>query len=291
MFEQNLRYDFQMSMEKKPFPVRLPADLHQALKARADESPGVTMNDLVCLGVRNVIEGAELIVVTDSQMTDASSEMVASAIMGDIGALKGTARHFSNLGRQNLSALLYSAAAERIAATDPKDAAKELVHTAHFMERNRPIAIALLRRALQLNPTNEIAKNRLGQFLYFDGSYEEAVSYLAQVKDRDNHAKLFHGLASLHLANAESNRAAGTRARDEIVTALETWAFGSRDPLDRERWLRQVRRLRNFGSDVDQAVDDLVAYANDNSYWDSITEQELQDISGDRPEREDHLSS
>jgi hypothetical protein len=271
-----------VSTERKQFPVRLPSELHESLDKRAKESPGVTMNDLVVLGIRNVLEGAELVITTDSQLTDASTELVASAISGEIGAMKGIARHFSNLGRQNLSALLYAAAAERIALTDARSAAKELVHTANLMERNRIIAIALLRRALQLNATNEIAKNRLGQFLYFEGAYEDAMTYLVQVRDRDNHARLFHGLASLHVADSEGNRSAATRARDEIVTALETWAFGSRDPVERERWIRQVRRLKSFGPDVDQTIDELIAYANDNTYWGTITKSEVMEPDEER---------
>ena len=274
-----------MELDRKPFPVRLPADLHQALKLRAAELPDVTMSDLVVLGVRHVLEGAELTLVTDSAMTDAREELVTSAIGGDIGALKGAARHFGNLGRSNLSALLYWSAAEQIGKTDPKEAAREMIHTAHIMEKRRSIAIALLRRALELSPANEIGKNRLGQFLYFEGDYEGAALLLGQVKERDNHAKYFHGLASLHLAIAQGNAAAVTRSREQIVAALETWAFGGRDAAERDRWIRQVARLRRIGPDMEQTVQELIAYAGDNTYWPPVTEEEIVVAASAEPKR------
>lgn len=264
--------------DRKPFPARLPPELHEALKARAGELPDITMNDLVVLGIRNVLEGAELVVVTDSEMTDARTDLVVAAIGGEVGALKGTAQHFLNLGRSNLGNLLYWMSAELIARTDPKLAAKELIRSADSTPRNaRPIAIALLRAALRHNPSSEVAKNRLGQLLYFEGDYAGAAEHLAPVRDRDNHAKLFHGWASLELASRQGNRAAMTRAREEIVNALEAWAFGDRDPRRRSSWLKQVAKLAAKGPEYRQTVEELVAYANDNTSWDPVSGTEVAD--------------
>jgi hypothetical protein len=264
--------------ERKPFPARLPAELHEALKARAKELPDITMNDLVVLGIRNVLEGAELTVVTDSEMTDARTDLVVSAIGGEVGALKGAAQHFVNLGRANLASLLYWMSAELIARTDPKLAAKELIRSADSTPRHaRPIAIALLRAALQHNSSSEVAKNRLGQLLYFEGDYAGAVEHLASVRDRDNHAKLFHGWVCLELAIEQGNRAAMTRAREEIVNALEAWAFGERDARSRSSWLKQVAKLAAKGPEYRQTVEELVAYANDNTSWTPISETDVAD--------------
>lgn len=268
--------------DRKTFPARLPAELHEALKAKANELPDVTMNDLVILGIRNVLEGSELTVITDSDMTDARMDLVVSAIGGEVGALKGAAQHFVNLGRSNLASLLYWMSAELIARTDDdpkaaaKTAAKELIRSADATPRHsRPIAIALLQAALRHNPSSEVAKNRLGQLLYFEGDYEGAVEHLGPVRDRDNHAKLFHGWACLELALAQGNRAAMTRAREEIVNALEAWAFGDRDPRSRRSWLKQVAKLAAKGSEYRQTVEELVAYANDNTSWSTISDADV----------------
>jgi tetratricopeptide (TPR) repeat protein len=262
--------------DRKPFPVRLPVELHQALKERAESLPDITMNDLVIAGIKNVLEGTELTVVTGSEMTDARLDLAVAAIGGEIGALKGTAQHFLNLGRTNLAFLLYWTAAEAIGRTDPKDASKELARTAVEAKTQRPLEMALLRAALRWNPNNEVAKNRLGQLLYFEQDYEGALEHLAPVTQRDNRAKLFHGWATLHVATSQGNRAGITRGREEIVSALETWAFGERDARQRHQWLRQVATLDEQGPEFRQTVLELIAYANDNTSWPPIALEDLQ---------------
>jgi tetratricopeptide (TPR) repeat protein len=278
--------------DRKPFPVRLPPELHQALKARAESLPDITMNDLVIAGVRHVL-GEELTVVTGSEMSDAKTELTIAAIEGDSTKLFGIARHYENLGRLNLACLLYWSAAESLARSDPKAAAKELVTTANLARHRRPLAIALLRSALRWNPSNEVAKNRLGQFLYWEGEYESALEHLAPVIGRDNHAKLFHGWAELRLAIAQNNRAGMTRGREEIANALETWAFGERDPKQREGWLRQVAELADLGPEFRQTVLELIEYASDNTSWAVITEDDVASSkrSSAGPELQDTVAS
>lgn len=262
--------------DRKSIPVRLPAETHERLKQRA-ESVGTSMNTLVEAGVRNVLDGGEIRLASDSSVMDAREDLVVAALAGEIGALKGMAQHYSNLGLHNLSGLLYGLSAELTAATDAKTASKELVRTATRLPRGprRELAVALLQAALRHNPENEVAKNHLGQMAYFAGDYAEALKQLASVRERDNHAKLFHGWASLHIARDADNRSATTRARDEIVVALEAWAFGSQDARARGSWLNQVAQLDRLGPDYQQTVDELLAFANDNTAWATVSRGDL----------------
>lgn len=261
--------------EPKAFQVRLPADVNARLDALS-KSSRTSKNKLVEAGVRHVVDGDSVVLSPELGATDAREELVLAALSGEIGALKGTAQHYSNLGLHNLSALLYGLSAEVTAASDPKLASKELVRTASRLPRQkRDLALGLLRAALRHNPENEVAKNHLGQMAYFAGDYKEAVKQLASVRERDNHAKLFHGWASLHLAREADNRSATTRARDEIVVALEAWAFGNQDSRARSKWLNQVAQLDHLGQDFQQTVDELLAFANDNTAWATVSRTDL----------------
>lgn len=253
------------------FPARLPAGLKRALADKADALPGTSMNDLVVLGVRHVVEGSDL-VVTTSGVADAREDLVVAAIGRGIGPAKGIAQHYVDAGQPNLGSLLYWVAAQMQA--DEKEAAKELVRSAEQVKkRSRPIAIALLRAALDCNPASHVAKNRLGQLLYFDGDYAGAKALLESVRDDDNYAKLFYGWSTLELAG--DDRSEITRAREEIAVALRRWALGDHYSESREKWLDHVRDLKARGSEFDQAVEDLVEYANDNSSWKRIDKSEI----------------
>ncbi|MGI8632123.1 MAG: tetratricopeptide repeat protein [Solirubrobacterales bacterium] len=276
-----------MPEDRRSFPARLPAELHEKLKQKAADTPGTTMNELVVIGVRQVLDVDIEFVATQPEITDAKAELVIAAIEDrDVGALKGTAQHYTNVGRPNLASLLYWMSAEMIAqrgavggqapTDEAKDAAKELVRTADVVSRrSRPIAVALLRAALRHNPSSEVAKNRLGQLLYFAKDYEGAIGYLASVRERDGHAKLFHGFASLNLAMAAGNSTKTNDARDEIVSALQAWAFGMHDERERQSWLRQVADLAALGHGFDHTVAELVVYANDNTSWRTITSADV----------------
>ncbi len=262
--------------EPKAFQVRIPADVNARLDALS-KSSRMSKNKLVEAGVRHVVDGESVVLSAELGATDAREELVLAALSGEIGALKGTAQHYGNLGLHNLSALLYGLSAEVAAARDPKLASKELVRTATRLPRQkREIALGLLRAALRHNPENEVAKNHLGQMAYFASDYREAVKQLASVRERDNYAKLFYGWASLHLARKAENRSATTRARDEIVVALEAWAFGNHDSRARGKWLNQVAELDRLGPDFQQTVDELLAFANDNTGWAAVSRSDLR---------------
>lgn len=206
--------------------------------------------------------------------------MLAS-LAGEVGALKGIARHYGNLGLSNLSCLLYGLSAEVMAPSDPKLASKELARTAsRFLRHKRELAVGLLHAALRHNPQNEVAKNLLGQALYFAGDYAGAVQQLDSVRYRDNRARLFHGRASLYLARDAENRSEAKRARDEIVAALEAWAFGSQDARERASWLRQLAELDRLGTEFRQTVDELLDYANDNTSWPEVSRADLAASAG-----------
>lgn len=226
------------------------------------------MNDLVVAGVRKVLDDREVTVVTND-MSDVKLDFAIAAVGGETAVLFGIARHYANLGRLNLACVLYFCAAEQVAQRDPKEAARNVVRTADLAP-TRPLEVALLRAALRWNPNNDVAKNRLGQLLYWEGQFEEAKSLLESVVDRDNHARLWHGWALLRLAQEQPSRSAITRARGEITAALQTWAFGEGNPEERKKWLNQVGNLAAEGDEFDQCVAELLEYANDNSRWDTV---------------------
>ena len=74
---------------------------------------------------------------------------------------------------------------------------------------------------------------------------------------------------------AQNNRAGITRGREEIANALETWAFGERDPKQRDAWLKQVSDLADLGPDFRQTVLELIEYANDNTTWAALVEDDV----------------
>jgi tetratricopeptide (TPR) repeat protein len=209
--------------EVQPFAARLPRELHNALKERAADLGTASMNDIVVAALRTALDGAQLTVVaTSGDFGDARLGLACAAVEGDIAALKGIARHYENLGRHNLSCVLYAAAARLGACSDPVAASRELVTTASQAQRRRrpELARVLLRSAIDLHPTNLVAQNRLGQLLYFAGDFKSAVEYLAPVKERDSHARLFHGWSLLRLALDAGDRVGATRAREEIAAAM-----------------------------------------------------------------------
>lgn len=256
------------------FPARLPPALKKALADKADALPGTSMNDLVILGVRHVIEGSDL-VVTTSGAVDAYEDLVVGAIEGDIAPAKGIARHFVEVGQPNLGALLFVFAARM--QPDPKETAKELVRSADLIQRrSRNVARAMLQVALECNPASDLAKSRLGQMRHREGDHVGAAELLEGVKEDDNYAKLAYGWSTLELAGTDPDAVA--RARDEIVVALRRWALGERSVTKREQWTVHVARLRARSPDLEEAAVGLVAYANDNASWPPIDLSEIMKV-------------
>ena len=135
-----------MSTKTVRVPLRLPEHLKEGLDRMRASLPGTSMNDLIVLGVQNVVEGTDLTLVTKSEdIVDAQEDLVVAAIEGGIGAAKGIAKHYAALGQPNLGALLYWVAAGM--QPDSKEAAKELIRTAAQVPRSRAIEKALLTRS------------------------------------------------------------------------------------------------------------------------------------------------
>jgi len=147
------------------------------------------------------------------------------------------------------------------------------------------LAVALFDEALRLDPNKLEAANRLGQLLHHLAQqhgddlarYRQAEHHLARVTFLDNHAKLFHGWAALHIARADRDSYREGQAVAEIEEALKIWAFQTENGQERLSWLRQVGGLVNSGL-ADRAKD-LVEFANLNARWGRIEIAELEPVS------------
>lgn len=273
--------------DEKKINIPLRAEVHRQLKDKA-QSVGLTMYEIAAAAIEEAVTGeAVTVVATDPEMGDTKADLALLAVRGEIAPLMGIAKHYANLNKPRLATVLYALAAERIAAgsadgePDISEAVRQLLHTASVARQHwkqNELAEALYQRALVLQPNNLAAKNHLGQLRYFSGDREGAVEYLQKVKDRDNRALLFYGRARYELARDAGDPVEQKRAREDIVAALETWAFGNPDPDERRLWLRQVANVEAYGADLSQAVDELIDYANANSSWKSIDRSELPEV-------------
>jgi tetratricopeptide (TPR) repeat protein len=278
------RYPDSDSPELRPrrnFSVRLPEELYAQLEALA-ESRSESMNKLIGTAVALLVKSPDL--APSAVASDINSQIARDALRQGpeaIAPLKGIAKHASNRDQIALACVLWAAAARLIAADPeqgPAAASQELGHSAVVAEKSNRVelAVALYEEALRLDPNNLEAANRLGQRLHHLAQqhgddvdrYRQAEQHLSRVTFVDDHAKLFHGWAALHVARADGDRLAEERAVAEIDEALKRWAFGQRDGSDRSSWLRQVERLRGVG--LADKADALVEFANRNARWDTI---------------------
>lgn len=281
------RYPASDSPELRPrrnFSVRLPEELYAQLEALA-ESRSESMNKLIGTAVALLVKSPDL--APSAVASDINSQIARDALRQGseaIAPLKGIAKHASNRDQIALACVLWAAAARLIAADPeqgPSVASQELGHSAVVAEKSNraELAVALYEEALRLDPNNLEAANRLGQRLHHLAQqhgddidrYRQAEHHLARVTFVDDHAKLFHGWAALHVARADGDHLAEERAVAEIDEALKRWAFGQRDGSDRSSWLRQVERLRGVG--LADKADALVEFANRNARWDPISGQ------------------
>lgn len=267
-----VRYHLGMSetsTSEKRINIPLTVDTHRALRQQAS-SLGLTMYELAAKAIEAAVENRTVSVNVDPSLGDVRAEEAIAAIGGDAIAPGSIARHYMNLNRPHLASVMATFAAERTAqAGDKGGASRELTR---FAGERLPIGlkIALLERALAISDANLVARNLLGQQLYFDKQYGRAIEHLAAVRDRDNRARLFHGFAVLRLALEAGDDGDQTRARDgrdEVVDALEAWSFGNRDPQERLKWIRQLAELDASSLRFKQTVDELIEYASMNSYW------------------------
>jgi len=264
---------------RRNFSVRLPEELYGQLEALADRT-GESMNKLIGTAVALLVKSPDL--APSAVASDINSQIARDALRQGpeaIAPLKGIAKHASNRDQIALACVLWAAAARLVAAEQgPAAASQELGHSAVVAEKSNRVelAVALYEEALRLDPNNLEAANRLGQRLHHLAQqhgddierYRQAEQHLARVTFVDDHAKLFHGWAALHVARADADHLTEERAIAEIDEALKRWAFGQRDGSERASWLRQVERLRTVG--LTDRADALVEFANRNARWDPI---------------------
>jgi hypothetical protein len=202
-----------------------------------------------------------------------------SATRSSIGALKGIATFLRNQGDLNLACLMFAVAAERIALAEGAEAAShELGAAAALARRNgrTRLAEALWRESLRRDPVNLRSSSGLGQLLHHQGRYREAAAYLEAPSRVDNNALLFLGW-SLTLDEAAGDEAhAMQRGPMMIVKALNDWSYQNGDLAQRESWLRHVRRLSRLGPAFRHEVEEVIAFANMNSRWPKLEEEEIR---------------
>lgn len=260
------------------FSVRLPPALYRELRHHADQH-GTSMNNVIADALAGHLGRADL--APTSVPKDIDTRIAADAVADSdrtVGALKGIAKHLLNLGQVALSAVVYSAAARVIAATPEGEAAasRELAFTADQVQRHNylELAVALYEECLRRDPNNLEAVNRLGQLLHHLGQragddlerYRRASELLARVTFIDNRAKLFHGWTKLHVCRSEVDRYGEDAAVREIEEAMKAWAFGQHDAAERDRWLRQLRRLIDFDEKYSALAHDLIEFGAANGW-------------------------
>lgn len=286
--EQVLPYDGSM----KNVSLRLSDELGRVLDELA-ATRGTSMNALI--GDLIADAAGKPALATSAAPRDVPGGLAMDACMFGpeaIGAIKGVAKQLFERDLVATGAVVYAAAA-RLIASDPDPerggpdrASAELTETAqrvvdaHHLE----LGIRLAEVAIQpgLNPKNRRARNLLGQWMVRsaqrDGDiekYRRSADLLVDVMEYDDRARLFYGLASLAVAESESDRTARTSALDQIDKAMRRWAFGNRNDSERRSWLSQLRRLSEYGASEVQMG--LIEFANENSGWAEIRPIELTD--------------
>jgi tetratricopeptide (TPR) repeat protein len=174
---------------------------------------------------------------------------------------------------------LYALAGERNAITHggAEQAAKEL-GTAGALARREgrmKLAEALWRVSLRWDYTNIRSRSSLGQLLHHQGRYEEAVESLEPVAEIDNYAQLFLGWSQLQLGLSAGDAAAADEGLGNVVAGLRRWCAHS-DRSSRGAWLRQIRRLWQFGPKFRLEVEQLVSFAKANSIWPPVTMAQVE---------------
>jgi tetratricopeptide (TPR) repeat protein len=270
--------------KRRNFSVRLPEPLYEALESMSRRTKQ-SMNHLVGEAIAHKVEKPDLTPAPPSG--DVNAQIAKDAIQVGpeaIGPLKGIAKHLSNRGQMVLACVVWTAAARLVLQQDGRErASAELAMTARRAEESGKLelALGLYTEALSLDPENLECANRLGQRYHHQAQhygddverYRKAKGYLDRVREFDNHAKIFHGWAVLHVARHDGDGPAETEGLREIIEAMRSWAFGQRDGMVRGSWLRQVRRLCSAGLEKEARA--LADFANRNALWTRIDESDL----------------
>lgn len=281
------------------FSVRLPRSLHRRLVEAAERersSLNQLVNVLLARGLEEAARGgaAEPTVryrpdgtwveseeaarggAAEPPVEDAHENLAALAVRSSpqaIGPLKGIARFVEDRGDVNVACLLYGFASIRIEeAEGPQEAARNLGMAAALARRHgrAQLAEALFRESLRRDPTDLRSRSGLGQALHHQGRYREAIECLEPAASVDNYARLFLGWSRLLAGLEDDDDEAVEEAWGELGEALRNWAYNNGDRRDRERWMRQIQRLRALGTRFAGHSRQLIEFANANAAWGEI---------------------
>jgi len=236
------------------FSVRVPRSLHEALSRRAEDED-CSLNQLVTFLLAEAVRSPHLPETGGSpDSADISEGIAADAVRSGsqaIAALKGIGTLLRDRGEV---------------------AAREFGMAASLARREKrhKLAESLLRESVQRDPTNLRSSSTLGQLLYWQGHYPEAIAYLARASSIDNYARLFLGWSYLLEGVNLSDEVQKREGSDNLDRALREWCYQNGDRASRASWLRQVQRLAKLGGGYIDEAKHLVDFANANANWGPI---------------------
>jgi antitoxin HicB len=269
------------------FSVRVPRSLHEALSRRAEEED-CSLNQLVTALLAAGVRSDKVLAAEPSSWPADISESIASDAVGSgsqaIAALKGIGTLLRDRGEVSLACVVYAMAANVVGNVQrAEDAAREFGITASLARREKHynLAQALLRESVHRDPTNLRSSSLLGQLLYWQGRYSEAIAYLSRSASIDSYARLFLGWSRLLEGVNLSDETQKAEGLNDLVEALREWCYQKADRTARVSWLRQVQRLAKLGVRYLEEARHLVEFANSNANWGSIDPAVLVVSEGD----------
>jgi antitoxin HicB len=254
------------------FSVRVPRSLHEALSRRAEQED-CSLNQLVTVLLAGAVHSGTTAISSRNASTDVSENIAADAVRGGgtaIAALKGIGTILRDRGEVNTACVIYAMAANLVATVERAEtAAKEFGMAASLArrEKRRKLEEALLRESVQRDPTNLRSSSALGQLLYWQGRYSEAVAYLSRAASIDSYARLFLGWSRLLEGINLSDEVEKREGLSDLVEGLHEWCYQNAEHSARTAWLRQVQRLVKLGPKYVEEAKHLIEFANANANW------------------------
>ncbi len=258
------------------FSVRVPRSLHESLSRRAEEED-CSLNQLVTTLLAEGVHSVHAAVpVTVPASDDISESIAADAVRSGaqaIPALKGIGTLLRDRGEVNLACVVYAMAASVVANVERAEAAAREFGMAASLarrEKHHKLAESLLRESVHRDPTNLRSSSSLGQLLYWQGRYSEAIAYLSRAASIDSYARLFLGWSRLLEGVNLSDELEKQQGLNDLVDALREWCYQKADRASRASWLRQVQRLAKLGGSYTEEARHLVEFANANANWGNL---------------------
>ena len=255
------------------FSVRVPRSLHRQLVQRAEQEQS-SLNQYVVTLLASGLVPAHAIAADPDR--DAREPITADAVRSDprsVPALKGIASFLRQRGDASLACLVYAFAASRIANFESREeASRELAMAGALARRegrNR-LAVALLQESLRIDGTNLRANSSLGQLLYREGRYAEAISHLEEAAGVDNYARTYLGWSKILLGLDREDNSLRKEGLSDLTDALRRWSYQNVNKTERQSWLHQLQRLSQLGDSYRQEVEQLRNFANTNARWGPI---------------------